>query len=74
MKYIVIIALILIGVIAGAVIASAAQFADNFPRAEVFGVIEGKKDDSPIYKVKDGATTCYIVENPKGLLAMSCVK
>jgi len=66
---------VLIGVMAFSGTALAAKYnSATLPQAELFGFITGKKDDTPIYKIKDGANTCYIAENPKGLLAMSCVK
>lgn len=45
-----------------------AAYGKQFQRAELFGVVEEKV---PVYKLVDGATTCYIVG--KGY-TISCVK
>lgn len=68
-KYIVVGALVLAGLAITASAFAATKYGNQFPRAALFAVVEGVKDNQPVYKFTDGATSCYVYG-----ASISCVK
>lgn len=68
-------AVIIIALLVGGSVAFGASYGSQFPRGELFGVIEGT-NQTAVYKLADPAnnTVCYVAQFGKTGVAMDCVK
>lgn len=76
MKNIIIVgAVVIIALLVSGSVAFGATYGKQFPRGELFGVIEGTTQTA-VYKLADPAnnTVCYVAQFGKSGVAVDCVK